>query len=503
MRIIFAVFIILFPGLIGSSTYYVSNQGSNSNTGLYPDSAWETLQYASDQVVGGDTVLVLNGNYTGFDLRTSGNPSDPIVFKALDDSVIIDDHNPVTNDGINIENASWVNLEGFRIVNMPRAGIRAVVGSNITIRNNFCHQNYRWGIFTGFVDSALIEYNECCHTDDEHGIYFSNSGDYPVIRYNICHHNSCCGIHMNGDESMGGDGLISFASVEGNIIYENGATGGSGINCDGVAQSVIFNNLLFFNHASGISLYRIDASAGSYQDRIFNNTIIQADDARWALNINTESVGDTVYNNILLTLHSYRGSISIDSSSLPGFHSDYNLVNDRMTLDQGNTVISLAQWQNMGYDQHSWLAGDYNSIFVNYPSNDFHLKSTSTAVDNGTSMVNPPVGYDLDSIIRPQGSGFDIGAYEYSSTGVENLEIFDLDETIRFVPRGSQLIFSGLPSCSQIMIIDICGRILHQSDIISDHSYIWQDRQPHSGLLFIIIRDLNSSITQGKILILD
>lgn len=502
MRIIFSAFIILFPGLIQSSTYYVSNQGSNSNTGLYPDSAWETLQYASDQVVTGDTVLVLNGNYIGFDLRTSGNPSDPIVFKAWGDSVTIDQHNPVTNDGINIENASWVNVEGFRIVNMPRAGIRAVVGSNITIRNNFCNQNYRWGIFTGFLDSALIEYNECCYTEDEHGIYFSNSGDYPVIRHNICHHNSCCGIHMNGDLSMGGDGLISFARVEGNIIYENGTTGGSGINCDGVTQSVIFNNLLFFNHASGISLYRIDASAGSYQDRIFNNTVVQADDARWALNINTESVDDTVYNNILLTLHSWRGSISIDSSSLPGFHSDYNLVNDRMSLDQGNTVISLSQWQTMGYDQHSWLAGDYNSIFVNYPNNDFHLNSASTAVDNGTSMVNPPVGYDLDSIIRPQGSGFDIGAYEYSSTGVENGNITELTSPSLITYKENQILFSGLNPLSRIMVIDLCGRIIHQSGIIFNHSYTWQNCENNSGLLFFIIYNQNTSKAQGKLLLI-
>ena len=54
--------------------------------------------------------------------------------------------------------------------------------------------------------------------------------------------------------------IISFALVERNIIYENGVGGGSGINCDGVSDSIFRNNLLYNNHASGISLYGIDGA---------------------------------------------------------------------------------------------------------------------------------------------------------------------------------------------------------------------------------------------------
>jgi len=93
-----------------------------------------------------------------------------------------------------------------------------------------------WGIFTGFSYNILIENNNCSNSQDEHGIYHSNSGDYPIIRGNTCHHNNGCGIHMNGDISMGDDGIISYALVEGNTIYENGFDGGSGINGDGVSK---------------------------------------------------------------------------------------------------------------------------------------------------------------------------------------------------------------------------------------------------------------------------
>ena len=81
---------------------------------------------------------------------------------------------------------------------------------------------------------------------------------------------------MNGDASQGGDGTISGALVEGNVIYGNGAGGGSGINMDGVIDSVVRNNLLYDNHASGISLYRIDGATGSTNNVVVNNTIINA-----------------------------------------------------------------------------------------------------------------------------------------------------------------------------------------------------------------------------------
>src|SRR5207244_2669214 len=109
------------------------------------------------------------------------------------------------------------------------------------------------GIFTAFSNHPVIQ-NNVSYSNGEHGIYHSNSGDYPTIRANQIHHNHAAGIHMNGDKSQGCDGIISFATVEKNVIFENGLGGGSGINCDGVDSSTFRNNLLYANHASGISL---------------------------------------------------------------------------------------------------------------------------------------------------------------------------------------------------------------------------------------------------------
>jgi len=399
-----------------STNFYVSEIGSNSNNGLTPQTAFATLQYAADLVSAGDSVLVLEGNYVGFDIRTIGTQNSPIVFKAIESNVVIDERNSVTPDGINIENTSWIVIDGFEVMDQPRAGIRAAVSDFITIKNNYCHNNFRWGIFTGFTDDLTLDNNTCSFSEDEHGIYVSNSSDRPIIRNNHSFNNNGCGIHMNGDISMGGDGIISDAVVEGNIIHDNGYGGGSAINMDGVQDSEIFNNLIYNNHATGIAMYQIDGGDASKNNKAYNNTIIQPSDGRWCIISVNGSTGNTIYNNILINHHSFRGSISVDVASITGFLSDYNVLVNRLSNDDGNSNMTLAQWQSLGYDLHSMIANPENLIFINHANGNFHLLQNSQAVDAGTNLVLPIVFEDLDNISRPQGIGFDIGCYEFTTT---------------------------------------------------------------------------------------
>ena len=412
--------LMIITALTAQTTYYVSNSGSNSNNGLTPQTAFATLQHAVTIVTTGDSVLVLEGNYVGFDIRKDGTQSHPIVFKAIGSNVVINERNSFTPDGINIENADWIEIHGFIVVNQPRAGIRIVLSNFVTIKNNTCTNNYKWGIFTGFTDDILIENNSCSFSEDEHGIYVSNSSDRPIIRNNHCFNNTVCGIHMNGDISMGGDGIISDAVVEGNIIHDNGVGGGSAINMDGVQDSEIFNNLIYNNRATGIAMYKIDGGDGSKNNKVYNNTIIQPSDGRWNILVVDGSTGNTLYNNILINHHSFRGSINVDAASVSGLISDYNVVVNRFSNNGGSSNMTFSQWQSLGYDLHSMIANPDSQIFIDHLNGNYHLLQNAQAVDAGTNLVLPTVFEDLDNISRPQGSGFDIGCYEYSSlTSVE------------------------------------------------------------------------------------
>jgi len=391
-----------------AADYWVSPAGNDAATGLSPAAAWATLVHAAAEVGPGDTVHVQPGDYQGFYLDTSGTAGSPITFVAAGAGVAITADNPITPDGINIEGADHVVIDGFTVTGRTRAGIRAALSDFVTIRNCTAGDNGRWGIFTGFTDDLLVENNETYGSVLEHGIYVSNSCDRPVIRGNHVHDNFANGIHLNGDESQGGDGWIEAALIEDNVIHGNGAGGGSGINGDGLIDSVIRNNLLYDNHSSGISLYRIDGATGATGNVVVNNTVINASNARWCININNGSTGNTLHNNILYNEHSFRGVITIDASSRPGFTSDYNSVMSRFSSDGGSTVGTLGTWQALGYDTHSFLATPAQ-LFVG-PGADFHLSATSPAIDVGTPSHAP--SEDLDGAPRPVGSGYDVGAYE-------------------------------------------------------------------------------------------
>jgi hypothetical protein len=61
----------------------------------------------------------------------------------------------------------------------------------------------------------------------------------------------------------------------------------------------------------------------------------------------------------------------------------------------------------MSWGSHNLNA---NPLFVNPAAGDYHLTAGSPAVDAGT---NVGITTDLDGVARPQGQGYDIGAYEY------------------------------------------------------------------------------------------
>jgi hypothetical protein len=427
----------LEPRALLAATYYVATTGNNASAGS-SGAPWRTLQYAADHVGAGDTVIVAPGNYVGFNLETSGTPSARITFKAQKGAVI-NAVNGVTKDGINLENASYVTIDGFTLsgTNDPatsRAGIRAVgdgfdtgvFSKGVIIQNNTADRWGVWGIFTAFADDITIQNNVCSRSVQQHGIYFSNSADRPTIRNNVCWGNADCGIHVNADINTGNtdlpnvDGVITGALIDGNTCYDNGRTGGSAINCDGVQNSRITNNLLYNNHASGISLFDIDGAQPSKNNVVANNTIIQAADGRWCLNISDGSTGTTIFNNIFFNLHSFRGSISIDAASKAGTVSDYNLLDPRFSDD--DTSETLAQWKaDLGgiTESHSktLTLAQMQALFTSYAASDFTLAASSAAIDSGTSGVTNgtlKAAPTIDRLkhARPAGAGYDIGAYE-------------------------------------------------------------------------------------------
>lgn len=76
--------IFLLPGTATCTTYYVSQQGNNSNPGTSWSTAWKNLQHAGDTAKAGDTVIIRKGAnyYYGLTIKNSGTQSKPITFRG-------------------------------------------------------------------------------------------------------------------------------------------------------------------------------------------------------------------------------------------------------------------------------------------------------------------------------------------------------------------------------------------------------------------------------------
>ena len=409
-------------------TYYVSPDGSDSSPGSvkFP---WHTLQHAANSARPGDIVLVEPGEYAGFVLgwdlpqgARGGEKGAPITYMAMPGATITD-RNRRTQDGIDLEpGCPYINIEGFTVKNttggIGRAGIRVTGSDHVRIIGNVCLDNGDWGIFTSHSSDLDIERNIAGRSKKQHGIYVSNSSDHVIVRGNWCFENANCGLHMNGDLSQGDSGLITNALVEYNVIYGNGKHGGSAINCDGLQDSIIRCNLLYDNHSSGISLFKIDASQGAKRNWIVNNTIVMAADSRWALNIKDESTDNTVCNNILFNANPGHGSIQISSDCLPGFLSDHNLVENRFSIDEERPMTFQA-WQKMTGDDKNSRVATPDETFRDAGGHDYRLATRSPALGAG-QLVGSPKGATVDMDGVAFGATPDIGTYHSTTRPAEH-----------------------------------------------------------------------------------
>ncbi|MDL5501603.1 MAG: hypothetical protein QSU88_00135, partial [Candidatus Methanoperedens sp.] len=125
----------------GSSQYYVSQTGSDSNSGTLT-SPWKTIQKAANILVAGDIVYVRGGTYRERVIaKNSGTNTNYITFVAYPGEIPVIDGTGLSftyYDGLfETGGKSYINVDGFSFTNSPGMGIHVNPGSNyINIRNN-------------------------------------------------------------------------------------------------------------------------------------------------------------------------------------------------------------------------------------------------------------------------------------------------------------------------------------------------------------------------------
>ena len=376
---------------------------------------YSTIQAAVNAAVAGDTVQVFDGNYVGFSISRSGTASARITVRAAGNAAVIDRVSSA-GEGIRVSNASYVTIEGFTVVGMPGFGIGARGASptspmrGVTIRDNTVYNSASSNIYASQVTDSLIEGNTTYGSADSHGIYLANGGsDNTVIRGNLAYNNANNGIHLNGDLSVGGDGLHQGVTIEDNVIYGNAA---NGMDLDGIQSSTIRNNVVYNNARHGIRAFKVDAAQGPRDLTIVNNTVV-VKSGNTPVKLTEDGGGHTIFNNVLVNEGTSGGSIVVGHAS---FKSDRNMfVNAGFSLNGGSSMLTLAQWraQAGAYDPSS-LTSTQAALFVASASRDYRLRAGAPAANAGMAAYNgrQAPADDIAGVTRPQGGAVDQGAYE-------------------------------------------------------------------------------------------
>ncbi len=431
------------------TTYWVSNSGSDSNSGSEA-SPWLTLQAAVNKLAAGDTLNVEAGTYAGFSVGYStsvlaGTSTSPITVQAAPGTtagtVIIDSQNPDRACAIDLEpGCNYWTISGLSVINSNSqfAAEGIYITSNhvnildCTINGDGNDMNYC--ILTS-GSYLTIQGNDCSKATGTglygHGIYCSNSSKGVNITNiyiigNTIYSCSEHGLQVNGDST--GIEAATNCIIEGNTIYN--ITAGSGMNLDAVQNSTISNNLIYNYTVYGIVLFS-DSTQYATNNIIVNNSIYHGTTGNYvALAIGADTDADTdntVLNNILLGASSYGNdgtAIAVNSESIPGLVSNYNVVGTTnaeatFSVNAGISSESWASWKSgTGQDENS-VVGSLSALFVNYSSNNYQEAAGSPSIGAGTSTDAPRT--DILGNPRPSSYGFDIGCFEYESSTSDSI----------------------------------------------------------------------------------
>lgn len=433
--------IILSPGVMAKSVraadFYVSPSGDN----LYPGTIsqpWRTISRAASALGAGDTVYLRQGVYNEQVIPgKSGTSSEPITYTVYPgETATIDgrfaltetwsgllyisgrEHLAITgltftragpyvnNCGILIENSNSIIVENNTISDTVSSGIGVWNSRNITIKGNevvgACNDGEQECITIAGTVGFEVASNHVHHngpgSNGGEGIDAKDGSSAGRIVNNHVHDLSRLGIYVDAWENHTFD-----IEISGNRIH-NCENDGITLSSEqgGLLENIsVFNNIIYNNRYSGISITPNGDAArplmkelAIYNNSLFNNGD-NSQDIPWGGGIvvdNPTIEGLDIFNNILSENLMFQVAVEVPVSQL---RVAYNLI-DGFRGYEGEMRGSMA------------VSG--SPRFISPSTGDFRLNPFSPAIDTGTGIGAP--GVDFDRVSRPQGKGYDIGAYE-------------------------------------------------------------------------------------------
>lgn len=359
-----AVFAALAPSFASAQTadLYVATTGADTNSGTAA-APLKTILRASQLAKAGSTVFVAPGQYPGgFSTAASGTATARIRYLSTRKwGAVIVPQSGSTNSTAWTNKGSYVDIEGF--------DVDGTIDPAVVWRNGI----YTTGSFTAIKNNHIQHVGEKAPCTSQGGSAINtdywNYGVSTDITGNVVNNNGYSGCRF-----IQAIYVSTSGTVKNNIVYQNG---GAGVHLWHDARSVnIANNTIF---ANGVGIV---VGGGDYY-----RTTGPAD----YINVDNNIVVDNTYGII--------------ENGQTGTHNTYT-----SNLVYGNTT----QWALLTSRHTGSINLDPQFVsYVRTGGGDYHLKSTSPAINKGSATYAPPV--DLDGVPRPQGGIMDIGAFEFAT----------------------------------------------------------------------------------------
>jgi len=467
---------------VAQSTWYVSNSGSNSNSGLLITSPFEEINHALSVAGCGDSIYVVSGEYhekiqawsicpennrivlqgdlsqkplvvgdtaftgkyaisalgEGYYFRNFKLTSPYPLQCTQSNQVIVGNGDHFTFDDVHVFNSGYDGIKTYGECATNNFAVNwKVINSEI--------YNCGLGCPTSVVNGDGIDFTECRNCLIENSVIRDNKGHQIQIKLeakNVTVRNS---------------------HIEGIYLFQIGLPGNVA-QCDPTnynADSVfIIGNTIVAKGDTSEFIFKL---ADVHHLMLHNNTIVK--DSIGSINVgficfggcngsaswtNTPSAPVEIKSNIFANFSAVEFTFGVDTA----FFDPFNIVSTEVTLDhnlfydpQGQITVPIDNGTN------SFVA---NPLFCDYPTS-FEIEANSPCIDAG----DPSLALDPDNSIN------DIGARYYQSpcTNAINEEEFIVKSLI-ISPNPSQGVFMLQAEADGVLtIVNLYGQEVYQEEI--------------------------------------